>query len=167
MERLLMLDNLECKRRIMKLTPFILGLLLLIGFAGCKSRKDALETTTTTATVPEHPESIIAEDFSAYKNGASTTISSVTIEKNVMIINVSYSGGCEKHEFKLIGSKLIQKSLPPKRGIMLYHTNNGDSCRSIVEEELRFNITNLSYEGKEMVLILEGWATQISYIPVQ
>ena len=147
----------------MKLIPLFFGTLVLIGISGCKSQRDAVETTVETEILPE---SIIADDFSAYKDGSSTDIISVTIEKNVMIVKVSYSGGCEKHEFKLIGSKLIQKSLPPKRGIMLYHNNNGDSCRSIVEEELRFNITNLGYEGKEIVLILEEWATPITYIPV-
>lgn len=147
----------------MKLIPLFFGTLVLMSLSGCKSRRDAVETTVETEILPE---SIIADDFSAYKDGSSIDIISVTIEKNVMILKVSYSGGCEKHEFKLIGSKLIQKSLPPKRGIMLYHNNNGDSCRSIVEEELRFNITNLGYEGKEIVLILEEWATPITYIPV-
>jgi len=167
MERLLILDSLECKKRIMKFIPAIFGLLILIGIVGCKNRRDTVKSTTNTGSEIVNPESIIAESFSTYKDGAATTINSVTIEKNSMILKVSYSGGCEKHEFKLIGSKLIQKSLPPKRGIMLYHTNNGDSCRSIVDEELRFNITNLAYDNKEIVLILEGWASPITYTPVQ
>jgi len=149
----------------MKRITFFFALVVLVGLNSCKSRKDAIDTAVDIKDTSAIPESIVVDDFSAYKDGASTTITSVTIEENTMIIKVSYSGGCEKHEFTLAGSKLIQKSLPPKRGIMLYHKNNGDSCRSIVEEELHFNITNLAYDSKETMLLLEGWKTPVSYIP--
>ena len=80
-----------------------------------------------------------------------------------MTLGISYSGGCEKHSFELLGSRLIQKSLPPKRGIILYHNSNGDSCRELVTEELIFDIRNLSYDKSEIILILEGYADPISY----
>lgn len=136
--------------------------LILLSLINCKTKKEVVETKA----VLEHPSSILVTDFSEYQNSASLTITAVLIEKNTMKISVSYSGGCEKHEFKLVGSKLIQKSLPPKRGVMLFHNNNGDSCRSIVEEDLLFDISNLAYDGKEIMLILEGWASPVSYKPL-
>jgi len=138
------------------------AVVIFLSLNACKHRKESVQSD-----VPKVPCSIIVETFAEYQNSASTTINSVSIEKNIMSISVSYSGGCEKHEFELVGSKLIQKSLPPKRGIMLYHKNNGDSCRELVEEILKFDITNLAYENREIILLLEGYETPISYTPVQ
>ena len=134
----------------MKIIKIIASGLILFSLVICKTKKEA----TANVVVHGHPLSIITTDFSEYQNSASVTITAVLIEKNVMKISVSYSGGCEKHEFKLVGSKLIQKSMPPKRGIMLFHNNNGDSCRSIVEEDLLFDISNLAYDGNEIMLLL-------------
>ena len=94
-------------------------------------------------------------------------IESVILKDNVLFIAVSYSGGCEEHDFELIGNPLIMKSLPPKRTIQLYHNANGDSCRSLLNEILEIDITDLAYdqtEGSEIILVLEGWAEEINYI---
>ena len=146
----------------MKITILFSAFVIFLSLNACKHRKESIQSD-----FPKVPCSIIVDAFTEYQNSASTTIHSVTIEKNIMSISVSYSGGCEKHEFELVGSKLIQKSLPPKRGIMLYHKNNGDSCRELVEEILQFDIKNLAYDKKEIVLLLEGYETPISYIPVE
>ena len=123
----------------------------------CGQRKNAIQSDVS------HPSAALVDDFSNYKNSASTNINSVSISGNLMTLGISYSGGCEKHSFELLGSRLIQKSLPPKRGIILYHNSNGDSCRELVTEELIFDIRNLSYDKSEIILILEGYADPISY----
>ena len=94
-------------------------------------------------------------------------IESVIVKGNALFIAVSYSGGCKEHELELIGNPLIMKSLPPKRAIQLYHNANGDSCRSLVNEILEIDITDLAYsqtEGSEIILVLEGWEEEIKYI---
>lgn len=107
---------------------------------------------------------ILVDDFEEFRNNAKTDITSVSIDENVMTLGVSYSGGCEEHEFSLIGSRLISKSLPPQRGIMLYHNNNGDNCRELKTEELKFDIKALEYKHQEeIVLILDGWKDKISF----
>lgn len=107
---------------------------------------------------------LLVEDFAAYENNASTEITSVTIDQNIMILGISYSGGCEEHEFSLIGSRLITKSLPPQRGIMLFHNNNGDSCRELKEEEIKFDIKEFQYKDQEeIILILDGWKDNVNY----
>ena len=68
------------------------------------------------------------------------TISSATLSGNTLSINISYSGGCEEHDFQLYGSMAVMKSMPPKRAIKLVHTANGDSCREFKEKTLTFNI---------------------------
>ncbi len=106
----------------------------------------------------------LVDDFSPYDKSVAINILAVKVNGNVLVIDVSYSGGCEKHEFELIGSKSIQKSLPPKRGIKLYHNANGESCRELINQTLSFDISEFAYPGGEIMLLLEGYLTPISYV---
>ncbi|MFT4600542.1 MAG: hypothetical protein ACI857_000716 [Arenicella sp.] len=108
-------------------------------------------------------QGILVTDFEPYRDNARTEIKKVALEGNVLNLSISYSGGCAEHEFSLIGSKMISKSLPPQRGITLFHNSNGDSCRELVDEELAFNISDFAYLDTEIILKLEGWAEGISY----
>jgi hypothetical protein len=88
------------------------------------------------------------------------------ISGNTLVMRVSYSGGCENHQFDLVGNPNIAKSLPPIRSIELVHKSNGDACKAKMEETLRFNITNLAYKqeaGSVIKLNLGGWKEQLIY----
>ncbi len=88
------------------------------------------------------------------------------ISGNTLIVRVSYSGGCENHQFDLVGSPNISKSLPPIRSIELVHNSNGDACKKKIEETLRFTISNLAYKqesGSVIKLNLNGWKEQLIY----
>lgn len=96
----------------------------------------------------------------------SYTIQEASINGNILRITVSYIGGCEEHQFELIGNPNIAKSLPPIRSIELVHKSNGDSCKAKMEETLRFNIANLAYKqesGSVIKLNLKGWKEQLIY----
>jgi hypothetical protein len=100
------------------------------------------------------------------KTNDSYTLEEVTIEGNFMILKVSYSGGCEQHDFRLIGSEMLSKSLPPIRAIQLVHNSKGDKCKSIVNETLKFSISNLAYKyesGSKIKLQLENYTNQLEY----
>lgn len=141
-----------------QITFFVLSALILTGMS-CKSMKEKKQDKNDKSI----PSAILVENMDEYRNNADFSITAVAIEGNIMNIDVQYSGGCQEHEFKLLGMKAIQKSLPPKRGVFLYHNSNGDNCRSIVEEKLQFDISVLAYEGVEIILNLDSWATPISY----
>ena len=51
---------------------------------------------------------ILVEDFAAFKNNANTDITSVNLSENVLSLGVSYSGGCQEHEFSLIANFLTK-----------------------------------------------------------
>ena len=141
----------------MKNTILIIGI-LLINFA-CGDKDKAMKHPDTVT-----KKGVLVESFEEYRENAATEITAVTLDKNILTIAVSYSGGCESHEFSLIGSKLITKSLPPQRGIMLFHNSNGDSCRELIEEELKFDIKDFEYkEQEEIILVLDGWKDKISF----
>ena len=94
------------------------------------------------------------------------TIERAKLTGNILELTVSYSGGCEVHQFELIGNPNIAKSLPPIRSIELVHKSNGDACKAKMEETLRFNLSNLAYQqetGSVIKLNLSGWKDQLIY----
>lgn len=134
---------------------------VFIGFlaiTACGIRKNAEKPS-----VQNHPSAILVDDFSAYQNSASTTIINASVSGNLLELNISYSGGCEEHTFELYGATIIQKSLPPKRSIFLYHNSNNDSCRELIEKELIFDISNLAYDKGEIELVLANYSTPIAF----
>jgi hypothetical protein len=89
------------------------------------------------------------------------------ISKNQLLLNVSYSGGCEKHSFKIIGDLLLSKSLPPIRSVKLIHYGNNDACKKLIIENLVIDISELAYkkeDGSEIYFSLDGWGERITYV---
>ena len=90
----------------------------------------------------------------------------VKISGNIMTLKIGYSGGCKNHEFSIIGSQMISKSLPPIRNIQLIHNSNDDSCENYVTQNLDIDISNLAYKkvnGSDIILKLNGWKERIVY----
>ena len=103
---------------------------------------------------------------SSETEGDPFTFLSVVCKGNVLSIVVQYSGGCEKHAFRCIGSPMISKSLPPRRSIHLIHINNKDQCKKLVRDTLHIDITAFAYTneiGSEIILDLTGWKNSINY----
>jgi len=101
------------------------------------------------------------------QESAQTTITGVSLEGNILSLDVEYSGGCKDHSFELVGSAMIMKSMPPKRTVKLVHNSNDDTCRELVSETIKFNIKTLAVtetSGNEITLLLDGVKEPISYI---
>lgn len=143
----------------MKTIGYIIALAGVTALSACKNA----EMKNKSQQQVVYPQAVLVENPDTYAESADFSMMAVSIEGNVISITVEYSGGCEKHNWELVGSESIQKSLPPKRGMRLIHHNNGDSCRSIVEENLKFDISALAYEGGEIILNLQEWVTPLSY----
>ncbi|MFY7668057.1 MAG: hypothetical protein ACOVQG_04895 [Crocinitomicaceae bacterium] len=101
------------------------------------------------------------------QNSISTTINNVVLKDNLLEISINYTGGCSKHEFELVGSEMISKSLPPIRSINLIHkTLDEESCKRTMYDTLYFDITNLAYQktsGSVIKLNLADWKEQLVY----
>ena len=57
------------------------------------------------------------------------------------MINVSYSGGCEKHEMTLVASESFLESFPVQLPVSLAHNANGDACEAWLTEDYNFDLT--------------------------
>ncbi|MFD1552633.1 hypothetical protein DNU06_16630 [Putridiphycobacter roseus] len=135
----------------------------------CANSKKVTETTekqeekVAEEVIPNAKKGILTQDWAKYKNTASYNIIAASLTKNILSITITYQGGCQKHEFDLIGSSFIMKSLPPKRGIKLYHHPIEDDCRELVQKTLNFDISEFRYGQQEIILNLEHFPESISY----
>ncbi|MCG8577455.1 MAG: hypothetical protein MI810_21420 [Flavobacteriales bacterium] len=132
--------------------------LTLFGLTSCGNSKKATDAKNEGV-----PKAIVVEDMEPYQKSASVTINSVLLKGDLLTLSVQYSGGCEEHEFKLVGSKHVEKTMPVKRGVKLYHDNKGDGCRELVEDILVFDIKDLGIAKQEVVLMIDGYDHPISY----
>ena len=86
---------------------------------------------------------------------------------NYLHLNISYSGGCEKHSFKINGDLQLSKSLPPIRSVKLIHYGNNDVCKKLIIDNLVIDISDLAYkkeDGSEIYLSINGWTEKIHYV---
>ena len=121
---------------------------------------------------------ILFDDFNSIKlEKDPLRITKTRIEKDSLIINIEYSGGCTKHEFQLFIGKWILKSNPPQAELYLSHNSNGDMCEAYIRREIKFDLYQLkNWFGNSMnlkgVLILrihepgsnEPFIPMVSYI---
>ena len=136
-----------------------------------KNNKDCFLKKKKTEQTENTLKAIIIDSSSDTTKKESTSdafkILDAKIIGNYLHLNISYSGGCEKHSFKIIGDLLLSKSLPPIRSVELFHFGNGDACKKLIIEELIIDLRELAYkqeEGSEIYLSLKGWNEKISYI---
>jgi hypothetical protein len=132
---------------------------LSLGMSACGNSREASYSQTPAESVDKAK---LVDDFGEYRSAA-TTIKSILIKGDLMTIHVTFSGGCEEHEFKLLGQSNLQKSMPLKRGVMLFHDNKGDSCRELKDEILVFDITALGVSKTEVLLLIDGHETPHPY----
>ena len=152
--------------KIKYITMKYLFILLLIACVSCKTVKDTPQASEKTKTEQNHIEGGITERVhdrieikaqigrNEFNQNNGVQIIKSKLEGNILSMKIGYSGGCSKHEFKVIGNPMISKSLPPIRRVELVHISNGDSCREYIEQELRIDLSELAYT-KELGSIIK------------
>ncbi len=136
---------------------------------GCKSTKNAVESDQSSKGTIQNNENVMITASIGRVDQASDplSISDVRVKGNKLLIDVTYGGGCEEHQFQVIGSPMISKSLPPIRSIQLVHAANGDKCKMNVIKTLEVDLKELAYKqeaGSKIYLTLGGWNQQIEYV---
>lgn len=69
------------------------------------------------------------------------TLNSATITDDTLNISVSYSGGCENHQFTLVVSDTFLESSPVQLHASIAHNANGDTCEAYPTDNYRFDLT--------------------------
>ena len=65
------------------------------------------------------------------------------ITDDTLRLTVSYSGGCEPHEFTLVTSGTFLESSPVRLPISVAHNANDDSCEAFPTEVYHFDLTDI------------------------
>lgn len=67
-------------------------------------------------------------------------INTATVKGETLRVNVSYSGGCETHEFTLVAEPRFLESFPVQLRVSLVHNANGDTCQEPLTEDYLFDL---------------------------
>lgn len=92
-------------------------------------------------------ESVEAKDY--YK------LNNIEIEDGALVLNVSYSGGCEQHFFDLVWKGGFYESIPPQADLFLVHDANGDGCEALITKSLRFDLKIFDTEEQLILRIVD------------
>ena len=129
---------------------FILSLLLLLTI-GCQRLQNQMKAdpdTSVSVSVDDVDSADIAYTGEVFIGDAGDrfgtdefVVNSATITDDTLSVSVSYSGGCEKHEFTLVASESFLESFPVQLPVSLAHNANGDTCEAYPTEKYQFDLT--------------------------
>lgn len=85
------------------------------------------------------------------------------IENDTLTLTVSYSGGCETHDFTLVTDGSFMGSDPVQLIVTLTHDDNDDTCEAYPTDQYSFDLTSIetlyqeAYGTDEGSIILRLW----------
>lgn len=122
----------------------------LLFFAGCSVTSTPMRTTP-----PDDASEVFVDPSVNMRSGIDpVNIKSAQQIGEFLVLDVSYSGGCEDHDFRLESKGRYTSTYPPEVEVALKHNSNNDRCRGIIDKKLWFNLTPLQYEGTNRVLLV-------------
>lgn len=156
--------------------------LLLLVFVGCKAKQSTIDNTTadgSQSTPKEDQELTVDEprkitsllpikidESNDMKNiGDPYQVQKATIEDGQLWLTLTYGGGCREHQFEMLFNNAYSEGEIGKQiQLTLHHNGNDDRCRSIVTQNLRFDLKSLQTpDTKELRINLSGWEEQLVY----
>ncbi len=145
-------------------SKFITLFLLLLMVASCDQFPTEVNDNQFEASrIPEPIIILPSGDFETYYNNMPKD--SVTV-LDAMVINsyffpmlkilIQYKGGCKQHTFELLASWKIYESLPGQLPIFLGHNAFNDTCSTIIQNVIYFDLEPLreKYGDEHDVLII-------------
>lgn len=93
------------------------------------------------------------------------------IEGDTLTLTVEYGGGCRVHRFALLVDPIFRESDPVQMSARLAHDADGDLCRALLREDLRFDLgpVRRHYQAAygpgpgEIVIFVEGWRIAFTF----
>lgn len=122
---------------------------LLLGLIACGPRKSAGESSAEMDPAPAFPALVIDSNRTASEGDAFTVQGQPVVREQTLEVVVQYGGGCRDHEWELVSRGLWKKSLPPQLDMVLIHNANGDMCRALITDTLRFDLSPARRDGDQ------------------
>ncbi len=149
---------------------FIISIVL---FTACNHKRlsntSAASKTTSATTISANAhngikEVVVDADAKMYDTGTNYKVDSLEINNDTLSVFVAYSGGCKEHSWELVTNGMYEKTRPPEITVCLKHISNGDACRQLIRNEVKFNITKLKYSKRKEVVVILG-KYEVNYVP--
>lgn len=124
-------------------TKTLLILPLLMLFAACAVQANSPSADDQAPDIPgitkvepgTKIDDIKSDDFS---------MKQVSVEGDILKIEVSYAGGMKEHEFTLYWNGIVARSYPGKTTVVLKHNANGDNAEALITKTLQFKLTDMT-----------------------
>ena len=71
------------------------------------------------------------------------TLNGAAVTGDVLMVSVSYAGGCRDHEFRLLTADSFMESDPVQLRITIVHDGNGDRCEAWITEQRSFDLSDI------------------------
>jgi hypothetical protein len=71
------------------------------------------------------------------------TYRSHRLSGDTLTLSIQYGGGCRVHRFALLIDPAFRESHPVQASVRLAHDADGDLCRALISEDLRFDLAPL------------------------
>jgi hypothetical protein len=111
-----------------------------------------------------------SESNNMKETGDPYSVLSAKIIGHELWLSVSYGGGCKEHQFELLFNQAYPESeneygeTSRYINLTLKHNANNDMCRSIVQQNIRFNLKRIQDNGShEMEISVSGWEGSLKY----
>ena len=142
----------------MERIPFFSGLFLCLLFA-CKTSNKPNPTEPSEETC----KSIVIDldKFNQCNEKLDYNLDTAYIEQQNLFVKISYSGGCEEHEFDFLWDRAMLKSYPPQFRICLAHDAKGDNCEAYLSKTLCMSLNGL--ENPIGIIRLNGWKGRLQF----
>ena len=70
-------------------------------------------------------------------------IAEATVTGDTLLVTVTHGGGCRKHEYGFVVYSGWMESNPVQVRAVILHNANGDNCKALLRNELRFDLAPL------------------------
>jgi hypothetical protein len=136
----------------MRAYAMVLVLLSAPGLSGCGAGSpfDTLDALlTTTPQVGVSPALVVTEDDPRPWPMDPWTYASHMLDGDTLTLSIRYGGGCRVHRFALLVDSAFRESHPVQVSARLAHDADGDLCRALLSEDLRFDLAPLRRHYQE------------------
>jgi hypothetical protein len=140
-------------------TKIIIGLVILASITGSIFIAPILLNDLL---YPSDSDIIIDKNLYDDAHRDPVAINEAKIIQNKLLFNISYGGGCQDHEFLLIGTGEYAESYPVQTQILLSHNSNNDTCLAFFIRFVTFDLTPLKQHYQNVYK--EGSATIVLHI---
>ncbi|MFN4235353.1 MAG: hypothetical protein ACK4IK_11160 [Bacteroidia bacterium] len=101
---------------------------------------------------------IIDSSFNIENKNMRMNILNMQLNKDILSIEINYSGGCKEHSFNLYSNGLVVNN---NMQLFLVDTQNEDFCKMLITDTLYFNLKSLRKIKKDKLYLTVNRNEQI------